>query len=467
MKSARRVAASPAFVIEALRFHPPDGLSPVAIEFEKSLQYLYALQSHGIKPGLSRTIALLGALGNPHSLFEVFHIAGTNGKGSTAAMTASILAAQGYRVGLYTSPHLVEFTERIQINGASIPHEAAAVLTETVRQAAEHHLSEPPTFFEATTAMAFKHFADAGVQFGVIEVGLGGRFDATNVVAPLVSAITTIAMDHQQYLGDTLDAIAGEKAGIIKDRVPIVTGRIEAPALSVIQAQALRCEAPCRSLGREFDIHGESPARFSYRGLTHSYTDLTCPLAGRHQLDNAACALAMLDVAQERGTRISEASIRMGLRTVRWPGRLEITGWQPEILLDGAHNPQAAGVLAAYLTAENARRSSAASRLILVVGMMRDKDRGAVLARLAGTPGASHLILTKAMHPRAAEPEELAQAAAGLGIPVEIMSSVPAALARARALAHRNDTICVTGSLSVVGEAKAALENTTVSDLRG
>jgi dihydrofolate synthase / folylpolyglutamate synthase len=437
------------------------------MEFEKSLQYLYALQSHGIKPGLSRTKALLRGLGSPHRSFRVFHVAGTNGKGSTAAMTASILAKQGYRVGLYTSPHLIDFTERIQVNGAPISPDRVAALTETVRQAAESHLQEPPTFFEVTTAMAFAHFAEAAVEVGVIEVGLGGRFDATNVVAPLVSVITTIAMDHHQYLGDTVEAIAGEKAGIIKGRIPIVIGRIEAQPLSVIQAIASEREAPVRLLGREFDTQGDGSAQFSYHGLSQHYDNLACSLAGRHQLDNAACALAALEVAQEQGMPISEASVREGLRTVRWPGRLEIVAGQPQILLDGAHNLQAADVVASYLTAQNASGLSRQGRLIFVVGMMRDKDRRGVLARLARIPGASHLILTKAGHPRAAEPEELAQAAAGLGIPIEIISSLPVAFARARALAHREDTIFVTGSLSVVGEAKAILEKTTVSDLRG
>ena len=436
------------------------------MEFEKSLQYLYALQSHGIKPGLSRTKALLSGLGSPHRAFRVFHVAGTNGKGSTAAMTASMLAKQGYRVGLYTSPHLIDFAERIQVNGAPISHDRVAALTETVRHAAESHLREPPTFFEATTAMAFAHFAEAAVEVGVIEVGLGGRFDATNVVAPLVSVITTIAMDHQQYLGGTLEAIAGEKAGIIKGRIPVVIGRIEAQSLSVIQAMASEREAPARLLGREFDTQGESSAQFSYHGLSQHYDNLACPLAGRHQLDNAACALAALEVAQEQGMTISEASVREGLRTVRWPGRLETVAGQPQILLDGAHNLQAADVLASYLTAQKASGFHQ-GHLIFVVGMMRDKDRRGVLARLARIPGASHLILTKARHPRAAEPEELAQAAAGLEIPMDITSSLPAAFARARALARREDTICVTGSLSVVGEAKAILEKTTVSDLRG
>jgi dihydrofolate synthase / folylpolyglutamate synthase len=439
----------------------------VATAFENGLQYLYALQSHGIKPGLSRTKALLSGLGDPHHSFPVIHVAGTNGKGSTAAITASVLSKQGYRVGLYTSPHLLDFTERIQINGVPIAHELVGDLTDIVRYVADTRLRQPPTFFEATTAMAFMHFALTGVELAVVEVGLGGRFDATNVVSPLATVITTIALDHEQYLGDTLEAIAGEKAGIIKHGVPVITGRIEPQPLSVIRAVASRHKAPSRSLGTDFETEGDSSSQFSYRGMAQSYTHLACPLAGRHQVDNAACALAALEVAQERGITVSETSIREGLRTVCWPGRLESAGWQPQIVLDGAHNPQAAAVLASYLTAPNAAGPPAAGRLILIVGMMRDKDRRGVLSRLARVPALSHVILTKAMHPRAAEPEELAEVAAGLAISHEIASSVPTALIRARAFAKSEDTICITGSLAVVGEAKALLEKTTVSDLRG
>ena len=439
----------------------------MATAFENGLQYLYALQSHGIKPGLSRTKALLSGLGDPHHSFRVIHVAGTNGKGSTAAITASVLSKQGYRVGLYSSPHLLDFTERIQINGTPIAHELVGDLTEIVRHVAESRLRQPPTFFEATTAMAFTHFALTGVEIAVVEVGLGGRFDATNVVSPLATVITTIALDHQQYLGTTLEAIAGEKAGIIKHGVPVVTGRVDPQPFSVIRAVASRHKASLRSLGTDFETEGESSSQFSYHGMSQSYTDLTCSLAGRHQLDNAACALAVLEAAQERGITVSEASIREGLRTVYWPGRLEAAGWLPQILLDGAHNPQAADVLASYLTAQNVPGSSVKGRLILIVGMMRDKDRRGVLSRLMRIPALSHVILTKSMHPRAAEPEELAEVVAGLAMSHEIASSVPTALTRARALAKSEDTICITGSLAVVGEAKAMLEKTTVSDLRG
>jgi dihydrofolate synthase/folylpolyglutamate synthase len=434
-------------------------------DFESSLSYLYGLQSHGIKPGLSRTTTLLGALGNPQTLFQVFHIAGTNGKGSTAAMLASILGRQGYRVGLYTSPHLVNFTERIRVDDSPIPDERLLGLTDTIRRIAESQVPEGPTFFEAATAMAFAYFAEAGVQYGVIEVGLGGRFDATNVVSPHVSVITTIGLDHQQYLGHSLEEIAREKAGIIKTGAPIILGRLGEGPASMIRTMAMQCSAPAFSLGTDFDMAGESPARFSYRGLRQNYEELTCALDGRHQLDNAACALAALEAARGRGTVIADDAIREGLRLVRWPGRLELVGRAPDILLDGAHNPQAAEALAAHLMKN--RASSSPGRLVMVIGMMKDKDHRAVLSRLAAVPRLSRIILTRAAHPRAAAPEDLAHHAADLGLPVQTAATVQEALSCARSMAGPADTICVTGSLLVVGETKAILENSTVSALRG
>ena len=440
----------------------------MAADSQRSLDYLYGLQSHGIKPGLSRTIALLGAMGNPHNSFRAVHVGGTNGKGSTAAMLASVMASQGYRVGLYTSPHLVDFTERIRVNGVSIPHDRVWELTEAVRSAAETRLTDPPTFFEATTALAFTYFADVGVEYAVVEVGLGGRFDATNVLTPLVSVITTIGLDHQQYLGNTLEAIAGEKAGIVKTGVPVITGRLGEGPLSVVRARAADRRTFCVSLGHDFDIVEKSPDRFSYRGLSRAYDAVSLPLAGRHQMDNAACALAALEVAAERGVTVEERAIRDGLRTVHWPGRLEMVGRKPTILLDGAHNPQAAEALATYLATLQARRAvSGAGHLILIVGMMRDKNIEGVLARLTAIPGVSRLILTRSAHPRAADPEDLAREGAHLGVPIQIEATVGGAFAQARARAGPDDTICVTGSLLVVGEVKAILDGTTVSALRG
>jgi dihydrofolate synthase/folylpolyglutamate synthase len=438
------------------------------VGIERSLEYLYGLQSHGIKPGLTRTLALLCALDDPHHSMQAFHVGGTNGKGSTAAMMASMLAHQGYRVGLYTSPHLVEFTERIQVNGHPIPAHRVSGLTEKIRQIAETCLTEEPTFFEATTVMAFVYFAEMAVDFAVVEVGLGGRFDATNVLTPLVSIITTIGLDHQEYLGNTVDAIAREKAGIIKKGAPVVAGRIEPGPLAIVRGMATDREVSCVVLGQDFDALDLSSGRFSYRGLRDRYDGLACPLPGRHQLDNAACALAALELAHEKGAAVGEEGIREGLRTVRWPGRLECVGRRPDVWLDGAHNPHAAEALASHLkTLSSLYGPAAKGRLILVVGMMRDKDRRGVMALLTAIPGVSHLIVTRAAHQRAADPWDLARDAAGLGVPITVRSTVNEAFAYARALAGSDDTVCVTGSLLVVGEVKAMLEGTTVSEPRG
>src|SRR5712692_2012321 len=438
------------------------------VGIERSLEYLYGLQSHGIKPVLTRTLALLRALDDPHHSIRAFHVGGTNGKGSTAAMLAAMLAGEGYRVGLYTSPHLVEFPERIQVNGQPISAHHVSGLTEKIRQVAETCLSEEPTFFEATTVMAFVYFAEMAVDCAVVEVGLGGRFDATNVLAPLVSIITTIGLDHQEYLGNTVDAIACEKAGIIKKGARVVAGRIGTGPLAVVRGTAADREASCVVLGQDFDALDLSSGRFSYRGLRSRYDGLTCPLTGRHQLDNVACALAALELAHEKGVVVGEEAIREGLRSVRWPGRLECVGRRPDVWLDGAHNPHAAEALAAHLKILSAQCGPAAKgRLILVVGMMRDKDRRGVLALLTAIPGVSHLIVTRAAHPRAADPQDLARDATGLGVPIAVRSTVSEAFAYARTLAGLDDTICVTGSLLVVGEVKALLEGTTVSELRG
>ena len=239
--------------------------------------------------------ALMVRLGMPQTRYRTLHIAGTNGKGSTAAMAAAMLQAAGYRVGLYTSPHLVEFRERIRVNGEMIAESQVAQLTEQLQALCRPDLS--PTFFEYTTAMAFQHFADSGVDVAVLEVGLGGRFDATNIVTPMACAITTISLDHQEYLGNTCSAIAFEKAGIIKPAVPVVLGRLEDDAWRTIQQVARERQAPVFRLNEDFYTEGDEPQQFSYRGLGQHYDGLTCALEGRHQLDNAACAVALLGTA--------------------------------------------------------------------------------------------------------------------------------------------------------------------------
>jgi len=431
------------------------------MSYPASVEFLYGLQRRGIKLGLDTIEAMLARLGRPHDRYPALHIAGTNGKGSTAAMAASVLQAAGYRTGLYTSPHLVDFRERIRVNHEPIPEDGVSDVTEHVREALGSALH--PTFFEFATALALQYFADAEVDVAVIEVGMGGRFDATTAVTPLVSAITNVALDHEEYLGRTVEAVAFEKAGIIKRGVPVVAGRLTADAAGVIGRIAAERRAPLFRLGSEFRVEADPPEGFRYEGLRDTYEGLSCQLRGAHQLDNAACALAMLELAATRGLPYSEDSIRRGLATVSWEGRLEVAEQHPLLVLDGAHNPAAAEALAAYLVSH--RRSHPDSRIIAVVGMMRDKNRAGFLRIIL--PLVDEMILTRAQTDRAATVEEL-RASLGARGETAYLAPLPAdALARARRLASSADLICVTGSLMLVGEVKALLRGCALSPLRG
>jgi dihydrofolate synthase/folylpolyglutamate synthase len=429
--------------------------------YTAAVSYLYSLQKHGIKLGLDTMTALVGRLGMPQARYHNLHIAGTNGKGSTAALTASMLQAGGHRVGLYTSPHLVEFRERIRVDGRMISESDIARLTEAVRSVSEPDLS--PTFFEFTTAMALNYFAESHVDVAVCEVGMGGRFDATNVVSPLACAITTIALDHQQYLGNTLESVAFEKAGIIKSGVPVITGRLSREAIDTIERIAAERHADVLSLGRDFHVEGETPARFSYSGAGVRYEHLSCPLLGAHQLDNCACALSLVEAARQHRLGIGEAAIRDGLRQVQWEGRLEVMARAPLVLLDGAHNPAAATALADYLRAF--RASNPRSRVILVLAMMRDKDHRGFVEPFSGL--VDDVVLTQANLQRSATVEELQAVIGGLWPLARTHAQVAGALGEASRLARPEDVICVTGSLMLVGEVKAALRGCGLSPLRG
>jgi dihydrofolate synthase/folylpolyglutamate synthase len=429
--------------------------------YAAAVSYLYSLQKHGIKLGLDTMTALVGRLGMPQARYQNLHIAGTNGKGSTAALTASMFQAGGYRVGLYTSPHLVEFRERIRVDGRMIPESEIARLTEVVRSVSEPDLS--PTFFEFTTAMALKYFAESKVDAAVCEVGMGGRFDATNVVSPLACAITTIALDHQQYLGNTLESVAFEKAGIIKPGVPVITGRLPREAFETIKRIAADRHAQLLSLGKDFQVEGETPAGFSYSGGGVRYENLSCPLLGAHQLENCACALSLVEAARQHRRGVGEAAIREGLRQVQWEGRLEVVARAPLMLLDGAHNPAAADALAEYLRAF--RTSNPGSRVILVLAMMRDKDHRGFVEPFNGL--VDDVVLTQADVKRSATVEELLPVIGAIWPHVQTHAWVAGALGEARRLARPQDAICVTGSLMLVGEVKAALRGCGLSPLRG
>jgi dihydrofolate synthase / folylpolyglutamate synthase len=429
--------------------------------YSTAVTYLYRLQKHGIKLGLETMTALMVRLGMPQTRYRTLHIAGTNGKGSTAAMASAVLQAAGYRVGLYTSPHLVDFRERIRVNGEMIAESQVAQLTEQLQPLCQPDLS--PTFFEYTTAMAFQHFADSGVDVAVLEVGLGGRFDATNVVTPMACAVTTISLDHQEYLGTTLSSIAFEKAGIIKPGVPVVLGRLEDDAWRTIEQVARERQAPVFRVSEDFRTEGESPWQFSYRGLGMYYDRLTCALDGRHQLDNAACALALLGAAAPQGITVTAEAVRAGLRVVNWAGRLEVVDRRPTILLDGAHNPAAARVLADYLT--RADRSYPSRPVILVLGMMRDKDHRGFVEPLRAL--VDEVVLTQADLPRSATAQELRASLEGLLPHPHVVPSLSGAMALARELATPDGLVCVTGSLMLVGECKAWFRGCGLSPLRG
>jgi dihydrofolate synthase/folylpolyglutamate synthase len=429
--------------------------------YSSAVAYLYRLQRHGIKLGLATMTALMVRLGMPQTRYRTLHIAGTNGKGSTAAMAAAVLQAAGYRVGLYTSPHLVEFRERIRVNGEMIAESQVAQLTEQLQTLCEPDLS--PTFFEYTTAMAFQHFADSVVDVAVLEVGLGGRFDATNVVMPMACAVTTISLDHQEYLGTTLSSIAFEKAGIIKPGVPVVLGRLEDDAWRTIEQVARERQAPVFRLNEDFRTEGEGPQQFSYRGLGMQYDGLTCALEGRHQLDNAACALALLGAAAPQGIAVTAEAVSAALRGVNWAGRLEVVDRRPTILLDGAHNPAAATALADYLTRSD--RSHPSRPVVLVLGMMRDKDHRGFVETLSGL--VDEVVLTQADLPRSATAQELRALLEGLLPHPHVVPSLSDAIALARQLATPDGLVCVTGSLMLVGECKAWLRGCELSPLRG
>lgn len=431
--------------------------------YDRAVETLCRLQWSGQKLGLENVRAVLARIGDPHNQFRSVHIAGTNGKGSAAVAAASILRAQGFRTGLYTSPHLLDFTERIRVNGRPISREAVVDWTDRLSRAVPP--DTPVTFFEFTTAMAFAHFAESGVDWAVIETGLGGRLDATNIVVPAVSVITHIGLDHQEYLGETLEKIAGEKAGIIKPGVPVVTGVDRAEALAVIARVAAGNGSPLYTLGEAFGTEGDDPSDFAYAGIGRRWKGLSFPLMGAHQLRNAACALAACELLAEGGISLSEASVRAGLRSVRWEGRLEAveTAEGPLFLLDGAHNPAGAEALRDSLVPFMRKRGG---RLILILGILRDKNIPEMLNTLA--PLAGDLIVTQAQHHRAAPASQIAAHARGAGTDPHVTESVEAAVRLARNRAAPEDVVCVTGSLFTVGEARAVLKGLGVpSPLKG
>jgi len=417
------------------------------VNYPDSVRFLYALGNEvkTAKLGLERIGVLLEALGNPQQACRIVHVAGTNGKGSTCAMIESGLRAAGYRTGLFTSPHLVEPTERIQVAGQPVDAGRFAAAFDQVHACAETLLREElidlhPTYFESVTAMALVVFRECGVQFAVLEVGLGGRLDATNVVMPELCVITPVDFDHEAYLGKSLESIAAEKAGILKPRVGAVFAPQRVEAERVLEARAAALDvAVTHSSGAAISrvaLHARG-SEFMWAGQP-----VNCPLAGEHQVENARTAIAALG-----RLGVAPEAIRQGIAKTKWPGRLERVAENPEIVLDGAHNPASARALSAYLD-----RFYEPRRVWLIYGAMRDKAVEEMAAILF--PRAGHVIVTAPAQARALRPESI-QGLADHG-DMQVAASIREAMALA-SRAAREDAIFVTGSLFLVGEARALL----------
>lgn len=417
--------------------------------YNHCLQTMYSLRRFGIKLELATIRAILKGLGNPQDRIAFIHVAGTNGKGSIASALATILHLSGYNVGLYTSPHLVKFNERICINGLPIADENVVASYEAVKRV--HHGTREPTFFEFATAMAFHEFGRQKVDWAVIETGMGGRFDATNIINPAVSIITNISVEHTMYLGDTITQIANEKGGIIKKNTPVVTGVKQKKVISVLKTLAESQAAPFYRFGKAFRIRRNPNKTFNYYGIENIWRHMQTGLIGRHQVDNAAIVLAACEVLNKSHTDLSLSKIRKGLVQNIWPGRLEIVSKSPLVILDGAHNFIAARNLARFLS-ENLTNQN----ITLVIGILDDKPYTAMMQSLL--PLCNRVIITAPKNERALPPETLCAIAQQTVPDTTIIPRVENAVKHAIETASLDDVVCIAGSLYVVGEAKEALE---------
>jgi len=420
-----------------------DAVITPTTRYQEAINRLYGLQKYGIKFGLSKTTNLLAKFGNPQVGQRYIHIAGTNGKGSAAAFIAAVLQQAGLKVGLYSSPHLVRFTERFQINNREMDQDTAVDLMEALHEAFVQE--EPPTFFEVTTAMALIYFAREKTDLSILEVGMGGRLDATNVIVPMVCGIASIGMEHREFLGNRLTDIAREKAGIIKPGVDVITSASQPAVIDIVKAIARQKKAPLWRVGNEIRYRTTRKG-FHYTGPHLRLEGLSLGLKGAFQSRNAALALGIVERLIQKGYAISAGDVRDGLAHTRWPGRMQVVSHAPLIIVDGAHNPPAIRTLAASV-----RKGFTYERLILVIGVMADKDLYPVLKGIV--PLADYTIYSRPVYARAAPPERLMATAAPLGKPGEIAATLPQALDRARKMADPRDMILVCGSLFTVGEA--------------
>ena len=419
------------------------------MNYKSSLEYVYSLESFGIKLGLKRIRFLLKKLGSPEKKMKIIHVAGTNGKGSVCAMLSSILGEK-YRVGRYTSPNLVDVRERITINGRMISKNDFSRIMTRIKKINVPSCFGHPTFFETLTAVALKYFHEKNIDFAVLETGLGGRLDATNIVKPLVSVITNVSMEHEDVLGDTLEKIAGEKAGIIKKNVPVVTSAKNKKVLKVIKWAC--AENKCRLINVSENAkirklsHNLDGQFFDLQTKKNKYFNLRIPLLGKHQLVNAATALSVIELLGG----FSEMDVRNGFSKTKWPGRLEIINRNPLIVVDGAHNPDCMKKLKSavmeYFSYDN---------LILILGILSDKNIKKMVKIIA--PPSDIIVITKPGTERAADPKIIKNEAEKYIRTVVVKDNVKNASDYAKSIAKKNDMILITGSLYTVGDVKKAI----------
>jgi dihydrofolate synthase/folylpolyglutamate synthase len=429
------------------------------VTYAEALAYLARIEGLGIRLALENIGQVLDALGNPQRRFPSVLVSGTNGKGSVAAMLASILDRAGRRTGLYTSPHLVRHEERIVVSGRPIGPRAFADVVGRVREAAEALLARGalkahPTHFETITAAAFLHLAEAGVDAAVLEVGMGGRLDATVLARPRLSLVTNVALEHTAYLGSTIGAIAAEKAGVLVEGGTLLTGETHPEAAAAFEARAAQVGGrlvPLASYARAAVEEG----RLTVRTARREHRGLEVGLGGPHQAANATLAVAACDLLEEMGIAVPEEAVRRGIAEVVWPGRMQLLPGSPRILLDGAHNPAACRALREAL---GALPGVAPGRTVLLFGVLRDKDHLGMMAELL--PAAGTAVLVRGSSPRFREPGLLAEAARGL-LPAAprliVAGDVAEGLGEARAAAPPDGLVCVAGSLYLVGEVMQLL----------
>ena len=419
------------------------------MNYQEALAYLNNVEFYGSKPGLKRVGELLEKLGSPQKGMRFIHIAGTNGKGSCAAMTASILKAAGYKTGLFTSPYLYRFNERMQMNGKQIDDEVLAELVTRVKPIAEA-MDDHPTVFELMTATALLWYKEEQCDAVVLEVGLGGRFDATNIIdAPEAAVIMNIGLDHTEILGDTLEQIAFEKAGILKPGTEAVLFQQGEGVTNVVRQRCAELGVPLHipdfsQIQSEFDsVYGQS---FTYKGESYAL-----PLLGAHQLKNAATVLELVEVLRHKGWKLEQSDVEHGLYAVHWPGRFELLSEEPLFVVDGGHNPQCAETVA-----ENLERYFPDKRRILLLGVLRDKDY-AGLTEILNRAADEYICITPES-PRALPAEELAAFLSRYLKPVSVCGSIKDGVSRALDRSDEGSVVCAVGSLYSVGEIRACFE---------